>query len=95
MQAKKRMYEAGTFRRLCGGVLLISFVDDGQELLQPLDQKRIHKIVSLQTHDRHQVSFEDNYVHQDIHGENFGKAKAEIYNISQPKQGCQTDEEHF
>jgi phage-related protein (TIGR01555 family) len=93
IQAKQKIYEAGTFGRLYGGALLIAFVDDGQELLQPLDQKRIHKIVSLQIYDRHQVSFEDKDVCQDIYSEHFGKA--EIYKISQPKQGYQTDEEYF
>ena len=94
IQAEEKIYEAGTFGRLYGGALLVAFVDDGQELSQPLNHKRIHKIVSLKIYDRHQVSFEEEDICNDIYKEHFGEP--EIYKISQQQQNNYiTDNQYF
>ena len=61
VKAKQAMFDAGSFGRLYGGALLVAFVDDGQELSEPLNHGRIHRVVSLQVFDRYQVRWADEY----------------------------------
>jgi uncharacterized protein len=93
LQAKQKIYEAGTFGRLFGGALLVAFVDDGQELSKPLNQQKIHKIVSLQIYDRYQVSFEDHHICQDIYAERFNQPT--IYKINHQERNIAMESQYF
>jgi phage-related protein (TIGR01555 family) len=93
IQARGRIHEAGTFGRLYGGSLLVAFIDDGQELSQPLNHKRIHKIASLRVYDRYKVSFEEEDICNDIYQEHFGEP--EIYKIAQDQKSYDIEDHYF
>lgn len=90
IKAKQKIFEVGSFGRLYGGALLVAFIDDGQEMSKPLDLGRIHQLVSLQVFDRHQVTFEDEDICQDIYQKHFGEP--EIYTIGKQDRGYSIDE---
>ncbi len=91
--AANAIFTAGRAGRLYGGALLVAFVDDGQDLTQPLNLKRVHKIASLKAYDRHQVSFEDKDICNDIYSEHLGQP--EIYKIKQKQKSYEVGSDSF
>jgi phage-related protein (TIGR01555 family) len=94
IKVKQKIFEAGSFGRLYGGALLVAFIDDDQELSKPINHKRIHKLVSLQVYDRHQVRFDDEDVCKDIYLEHFGKPETYMIGQSQHRYN-NSEEDHF
>lgn len=80
IKSKQRMIEAASWARLYGGSLLIAFVDDGQEMDQPLNFKGLKRLVSLRSYDRYQVTWVNSDLSINFYEEHYGSP--EIYTIS-------------
>lgn len=90
IKAKQKIFEAGSFGRLYGGALLVAFVDDGEDMSKPLNHNRIHELTSLQVFDRHQVTFEEKNICQDIYNNHYGEP--EIYTIGKQNSNYSKEE---
>ena len=52
INAKQSMFDAASFGRLYGGALIVALIDDGMSLEQPLNHKKINKLISLRVFDK-------------------------------------------
>jgi hypothetical protein len=72
LQFKQKIIDSGSWARLYGGSILVAFIDDGNELDEPLNFKTIKKVVSLRSYDRYQVSWGIDDVSDDYYNEHYG-----------------------
>jgi phage-related protein (TIGR01555 family) len=70
---KQKVIEACILSRLYGGAILVAFVDDGQNLNEPLNYKKIKMLHRLEVYDRHRINWDMNSLDEDIYSINYGK----------------------
>lgn len=83
LKVKQRLSEAASYGRLFGGCILVAFIDDGQDLEQPLNLKGIKKVVSFRAFDRSHISWMSSDLSINYYEEHFGEPN--IFTISPPQ----------
>jgi phage-related protein (TIGR01555 family) len=93
VKAKQAIFDAASFGRLYGGAIVIALLDDGMSLEQPLDTKRVNKLISLRVFDRHQVSWTNDDLCDDFYKEWYGEP--EIFTITNNQNALTGDDLFF
>lgn len=70
---KQKIIEASILGRLYGGAILVAFVDDGQNINEPLNYKKIKMLHRLEVYDRYRITWDLNSLDEDIYSINYGK----------------------
>lgn len=93
INAKQSMFDAASFGRLYGGALIVALIDDGLGLEQPLNHKKINKLVSLRVFDKHQISWDIEDLCTDFYQEYYGEP--EIFTITKKQDNLRGNEDVF
>lgn len=80
LSAKGHFSEALDWSRLYGGSVILMYIDDSKELIDPVDENNIKNIDGFQVYDRWDVSWSTIDLYNDPDNVNFGKP--EFYNIN-------------
>lgn len=80
LKAKQVITDAASWARLYGGSIIIAFADDGQDLEQPLNLKRVRKLVHFKAYDRWQISHTNADLSIDYYSEYYGQP--ELFTVS-------------
>ena len=93
INAKQSMFDAASFGRLYGGALIVALIDDGMSLEQPLNHKKINKLISLRVFDKHQISWEIEDLCTDFYQEYYGEP--ELFTITKKQDNLRGNEDVF
>ena len=80
LKFKQKLNEACCFGRLYGGSLLVAFIDDGLELIEPTNLTRINKVISFRIFDKRQARWDAEDLCQDYFKDYYGEP--EYYTIT-------------
>lgn len=78
----KDIKEACYFSRLFGGAILVAFIDDGQDMDKPLNEKNVNKVVHFKIFDRRWISWYEHELIKNYLSERFGLP--EFYYLNSP-----------
>lgn len=80
LSVKKRVRDALKWASLFGGALIVMILDDGGSLETPLNEEGLRSVADLVVYDRHQITWGQVELNQDVNSPNFGKP--EFYTIT-------------